>query len=226
MNSDDASPIIWFVDSRSTLLSHFDGETESLHRLSRTEWLRSRDPRHATIRDGITVGISQGSNASEDFGEDRDEVIIVPLSFSAASFQVADVAHNIARHTNARLVLCHAIFPRMVPTRFSPEDTLREVEALCHEALEKMQPAAALAKEFGVAATCVAEPGTPMGLTLKLAKLNNASLIILTCGERNAWSRLFFGRSITEQIISQAECHVMVVRRAGSQKSGRTASDP
>jgi nucleotide-binding universal stress UspA family protein len=77
-----------------------------------------------------------------------------------------------------------------------------------------MEPAMNLAKQLGVAATCVVEEGTPAVAILKVARRYEADLIILAPREHGAWARLFLGLSMTEQVTREAESHVMVLREA------------
>jgi nucleotide-binding universal stress UspA family protein len=75
-----------------------------------------------------------------------------------------------------------------------------------------MNPVLKMAMEADVAASCEIEEGTPAGVILKVARGRNADLIVLTAGRRGIWSRLLFGSTTTEEVIDQAECHVMVLR--------------
>ena len=76
-----------------------------------------------------------------------------------------------------------------------------------------MAPFQELAEQAGVEAKCLVEVGTPVGVILKVANKYAANLIVLNSREHSAWARLLFGRTIAEQVIREADCHVMVVRR-------------
>ena len=80
------------------------------------------------------------------------------------------------------------------------------------EALKEMEPAMNLAKEAGVAATCVVKEGTPAGVILTVARRYEADLIILAPREHGAWARLFLGPTTAERVARDAESHVIVLR--------------
>ena len=140
----------------------------------------------------------------------RKPVILVPLEFTERSLQAAKVGLAVARHTEGELVLCHAVFPRVIP--FGPANPPWVRDALRHEAMEKMRPALELAKQARVTAHFEIHEGTPTGVILKVARTWGADLMILTAEKQGIWSRLFFGPRTTEQLLDQAECHVMVLR--------------
>ena len=78
--------------------------------------------------------------------------------------------------------------------------------------MEKMKPALEIAREAGVTATCEIEEGTPTGVILKVARKWGVDLTVLTAQKQGIWSRLLFGPRTTEQVLEEAECHVMVLR--------------
>jgi nucleotide-binding universal stress UspA family protein len=86
------------------------------------------------------------------------------------------------------------------------------VDALREEALNKMEPFVKFAQQKHVQATCVIEEGTVASVVLKVAKRYAAVLIIVTPRPHGNWARILFGPTTAEQIIQEAECHVMVVR--------------
>jgi len=68
----------------------------------------------------------------------RKAVILVPFESSEDSMKAAKVALSIARHTEGQLVLCYALFPKVIP--FGPANPPWVNMALRDEALEKMKP--------------------------------------------------------------------------------------
>jgi nucleotide-binding universal stress UspA family protein len=134
------------------------------------------------------------------------------LDFSPVSLDAVRVGASIAGHTQAKLVLCHAIFPKVIP--FGPASPPWITEALRDEALKEMEPAMNLAKQAGVAATCVVEEGTPAGAILKVARRYEADLIVLASREHGAWARLMLGPSTAERVTREAESDVIVLREA------------
>jgi len=137
-------------------------------------------------------------------------VILVPLDFSPASTLAAQLGASVARHTHARLILCHAVYPKV--TFLDPASPGWVMEAMRAEAFLKVQPYLDFARELNVPATVEIEDGTPAGVILKLAQRHAADLIILTARDQGALSRLFFGPTTAEQVRRAAQCHVMIAR--------------
>ena len=140
----------------------------------------------------------------------RKVVILVPFENPQGSLPAAKVGISIARHVRGQLVLCKSFAPKLIP--FGPANPPWVGEALRKELITRMGPVLKMATEAGVAATCEIEEGTPTGVTLKVAKARNADLIVLSAQRQGIWSRLVFGSCTTDEVIDQAECHVMVLR--------------
>ena len=155
-------------------------------------------------------GHAPHSHCPDESAETNPGVVVVPLDFSPASLDAVRVGASVARHTQATLILCHAIFPKAISLGRTP--ALRATEALRGDALKEMEPAMSLAKQAGVAATCVVEEGTPAGVILKVARRYEADLIILAPRDHGAWTRLFFGPTTAERVARDAESHVIVLR--------------
>jgi nucleotide-binding universal stress UspA family protein len=209
MKTESMGRITWFANSRAMLEPQFRGLEQSL-------WgTPTRESVHAkrTPPNGSTdPGHAPHSHFRDKGGETNPGVIVVPLDFSPASLDAVRVGARVARHTQATLILCHAIFPKVIP--FGPASPPWVTEALRGEALKEMEPAMSLANQAGVAATCVVEEGTPAGTILKVARRYEADLIILAPREHGAWARLFFGPTTAETVTREAESHVMVLREA------------
>jgi hypothetical protein len=112
MKTESMGRITWFANSRAMLEPQFRGfeqslwgtpTRESVH-AKRTQPNGSTDPGHAPH-----------SHFRDKGGETNPEVIVVPLDFSPASLDAVRVGASVARHTQATLVLWHAIFPRVIP---------------------------------------------------------------------------------------------------------------
>jgi nucleotide-binding universal stress UspA family protein len=145
-----------------------------------------------------------------EHGEAHAAVIVVPVDFSPASLDAVQVGVSMARHARAKLVLCHAIIPKVIP--FGPASPLWVTTALRDEALKQMEPALTLVNEAGLPAECVIEEGSPAQAILKVARRFDADLIILAPREHGPWARVFFGPSTADRVMRQAESHVMILR--------------
>jgi nucleotide-binding universal stress UspA family protein len=209
MKIESMGRITWFANSRAMLEPRFRGLEQSL-------WSTpSREAVHvnSTQPNGSkSPGHAPHSHFRDEGGKTNPRVIVVPIDFSPASLDAVRVGASVAGRTHAKLVLCHAIFPKVIP--FGPASPPWVAEALRGEALKEMEPAMNLAKQAGVSATCVVEEGTPAGAILKVARRYEADLIILAPREHGAWARLFLGPSTVERVTREAESPVMVLRAA------------
>jgi nucleotide-binding universal stress UspA family protein len=207
MKTESMRRITWFANSRAMLEPRFRGLEQSLWGTPSRESVRSKSTQPSGSRD---PGHAPHSHFGNEGREANSGVIVVPLDFSPASLAAVRVGARFARHTQATLVLCHAIFPKVIP--FGSPSPPWVTEALRGEALKEMEPAMNLAKQAGVAATCVVEEGTPAGVILKVARRYEADLIILAPRERGDWARLFRGPTTAERVAREAESHVIVLR--------------
>jgi nucleotide-binding universal stress UspA family protein len=210
--------ITWFTNSRAMV--------ESLVRIQGLEKPRtgkSDDGRFSSTsdyRDRIRTNpvLSYPDNRPEA----DDLTIVVSIDFSLRWKDAAEAALSIAHYTHAKLILCHAIFP--VINSFAPDYPPWLADDSRKEAFSKLESTINSAKEAGVNTTCVIEEGTPAGVTLKVARRHAASLIVLTEREHGMWARLLFGRTTTEQVAREADCHVMVIRPDSKFKKTRSCS--
>jgi nucleotide-binding universal stress UspA family protein len=209
MKTESMGRITWFANSHATLEPRFRSLEQSLWSIASRESVQARS---TPLNRSKGPGQAPHSHFRDKGGETYPGVIVVPIDFSPASLDAVRVGASIAGRTRAKLVLCHAIFPKVIP--FGPASPPWVFEARRGEALKEMEPAINLAKQAGVAATCVVEEGTPAGAILKVARRYEADLIILAPREHGTWARLFFGSSTTERVTSEAESHVMVLRKA------------
>jgi nucleotide-binding universal stress UspA family protein len=209
MKTESMGQIIWFANSRAMLEPRFRILEQSLWGTPRSESVHA----NSTQPNGSKgPGHAPHPHFRDEGGETHPGAIVVPIDFSPASFEAVRVGANVAQHTQAKLVLCHAIFPKVVP--FGPASPPWVTEALRGEALKEMEPAMNLAKQAGIAATCVIEEGTPARAILNVARRYEADLIILAPREHGPWARLLFGPTTAERVTREAESHVMVLRAA------------
>jgi len=209
MKTESMGRITWFANSRAVLEPRFRSLERSLWGTPGRECVHAKSPQPNGSK---APGHAPHSHYRAQGGASDPRVIVVPLDFSPASLDAARVGASLAGRAQAKLVFCHAIFPKVIP--FGPASPPWVSEALRGEALKKMEPAVKLAKQAGVTPTCVVEEGTPVGAILKVARRFAADLIILAPREHGAWALLLFGPSTAEQVTREAESHVMVLRGA------------
>jgi nucleotide-binding universal stress UspA family protein len=210
MKTEMVGPITWFVNSRGMLEKALGHCSRIL--LEPTTFPTFRNAGQELNGHRFAGGENHAPLVSSDkeAGVTPKAVILVPFEVSGPSLEAAKVGISIARHTGGQLVLCHALFPKVIP--FGPANPPWVRVALHNEAMERMKPVLDIARKAGVTATCDIEEGTPTGVILKAASRWAADLIVLTAQRQRIWSRLLFGPRTTEQVLEQAECHVMVLR--------------
>lgn len=137
--------------------------------------------------------------------------ILVPVDFSPPSLEALDFAVSLAQRLDASILLLHVLSPLHTPGRFdSPKLRSLRAEAL-QEAKRKL---AKLAKQR-------VKPHAPVrhnllkGLAhsgiVKYAAKAKVDLIVMASKARAGVSRFLIG-SVTEKVIRQAPCSVLVVR--------------
>ena len=204
--------ITWYVNSRAMLEPLFRCREADTAHASRLDDFRT-GPKHQNRTRGRAVEmLSSGSCVGDEPDRAGHATIVVPVDFSPDALEAARVGVSVAQYAHASILLCHAVFPKVIP--FGPASPAWVMEALQSEATHKMARFQELAEQAGVEAKCLVEVGTPVGVILKIANKYAANLIVLNSREHSAWARLLFGRTIAEQVIREADCHVMVVRRA------------
>jgi len=217
VKSESLDRITWFVNSRATLEPLFRSREEHLGGAKGGEVANVRSLRLDNHGTGLTKHFNAGSVPKEQAEGTEGLFIVVPIDFSPAAFEAVRVAASVAAHTHAHLVLCHAIYPKVIP--FGPASPPWVADALRDEASKKIQPFLTFAQQKDASATCVIEEGTAATVILKVARRYGAVLIVLAPQPHGNWARVLFGPTTSEQIIEEAECHVMVVRA----NSGRTS---
>lgn len=138
--------------------------------------------------------------------------ILVAVDGSKEAEWALKKATNIAKNDGATLILVHVIDTRNFPTIEAYDTTIRDrSEAFANELMEKYT---ALAKEAGVE-NVVQEIvyGSPkVQISKDIPKSTNADLIVCGATGLNVVERFLIG-SISEAIVRNARCDVMVVRR-------------
>jgi nucleotide-binding universal stress UspA family protein len=207
---DSTGRINWYVNSRAMLEPLFRGREAGAATVPRQNDLRTFPAHPSRIRGELIEQFSHYSGTKDEGEQSGEANILIPVDFSTGSFEPAQVGVSVAQYIHASILLCHAVFPRVLP--FGPDSPAWVIEALQSEAMHKMAQFLEVAEQAGVKAKCVVEVGTPVGVILKMANRYAANLIVLASREHSPLARLLFGRTIAEQVTREADCHVMLVR--------------
>jgi nucleotide-binding universal stress UspA family protein len=150
--------------------------------------------------------------------------ILVPTDFSDPAHEALNVAVELAQHFSASLLLVNVVPPIPVPTRpiagstlaepglspsFDVTSYLMELTSSAKEGLQK------LIKEHvpeGTSAQLSVSSGQPEMEILKIAKEEQADLIVIATHGQRGWRRFLFG-SVAEKVVRLAERPVMVIHR-------------
>lgn len=131
--------------------------------------------------------------------------ILVPLDFSGKSRQALRYAIPLAQKFSARIHLVHVLPPAGKLTR---EEQVRRRFA----ALKRLGQTAAQLMPPRLHAENAVLTGKPADEILELVEKNDIDLVVLTTKGRSGLKRALVG-STAEQIMRQAPCPVMSVRR-------------
>jgi nucleotide-binding universal stress UspA family protein len=144
------------------------------------------------------------------------KTILVPTDFSPSAERALDFAVNIAKRTNAKIILANAYYiptfdleapPAMLQKIYNEED--KEIKSKLHEICSKTSKNT---NQEGVALSCeyIAELKLPVPEIYETATKRNVDLIIMgTEGKDNFWG--FFG-SVTLDVLNKVPSPVLVVK--------------
>ena len=111
MKTESMSRITWFANSRAMLEPRFRSLEESLWGTPSRESVHTKSTRPNGSK---APGHAPHSHSRAEGGASNPRVIVVPLDFSPASLDAVRVGASLAGRTQAKLVLCHAIFPKVI----------------------------------------------------------------------------------------------------------------
>jgi universal stress protein A len=148
--------------------------------------------------------------------------ILCPTDFSDPSLQALKVAVELAQNFSATLLLVNIVPPIPVPTRpiagstlaepglspaFDVTSYLMELTGSAREGLQK------LAQEHvppGIPTEISVSSGQPDLEIIKIAKQEDADLIVIATHGQRGWRRFLFG-SVAEKVVRLAERPVLVI---------------
>jgi nucleotide-binding universal stress UspA family protein len=144
------------------------------------------------------------------------KTILVPTDFSSSSERALDFAINIAKKSNAKIILVHAYYiptfdldapPGMLQNMYDEQD--KEIKSKLHVLCTKT---AENISEGGASLSCehIAELKLPVSEIYEIATKRNVDLIVMgTEGKDNLMG--FFG-SVTMEVLNKVESPVLVVK--------------
>jgi nucleotide-binding universal stress UspA family protein len=140
--------------------------------------------------------------------------IVVPLDGSPCAAQAIDVALKLAQTEPADLAFCCVVDPIFVVGTTPPSPALDLMLAdRENEARHTLRQAIEKAESCGVKARGEVTLGVPFDEILRFAKREKAGAIVMGTHGRTGIKRFLFG-SVTESVLRQADCPVIVVREA------------
>lgn len=147
----------------------------------------------------------------------RFDTILFATDFSENSEQACDYALSLASSYSARLLVLHVINePVDLRGFYVPHISFETLEKEIEEGAEKMMEKFCRTRLAGFSnfETKVVS-GIPADEIVRLAKENDASLIVLGTQGRTGLDHFLFG-STAERVVRTAHCPVLTVRLAGT----------
>ena len=139
--------------------------------------------------------------------------VMCPVDFSDCSDHALEYAVAMAQANKATLFLLHVVMPPMSALPGDPMlpeivQNVKELENACAARLEeKVGPI----RELGIyVQTCIVN-GTPFTEIVRVAREENASLLVLGTHGRSGLQHLLIG-SVAERVVRKAPCPVLTVK--------------
>ena len=143
------------------------------------------------------------------------EKILVPVDFSEDSDRALDYAINLGLQLEAVLILVHVIhvhLPRTAETSFpNIMDHIRK------EADEHVKTRRQRAKDAGMRAASIVEPGLPSAKIVEVARDEQVDLVVMGTHGRTGLHHLLLG-SVAERVVRLSPCPVLTMPRADAPK--------
>jgi len=151
------------------------------------------------------------------------KLILVPIDFSDPSRAALDVAADMASRLGAELLLVH-VMPAIedLPSSVSIFKEKKYDESLNEKAGQQLnQLAAELAKKNVKART---ELGTANDVGMELIRISereHVDMIVIATHGMTGWRKIAYG-SVSEKVLKEAECPVLLLRSKASASAGGT----
>jgi universal stress protein A len=145
--------------------------------------------------------------------------ILCPTDFSEPSYEALKVADELAAHFGASLHIVNVV--PVVPiveapigvesASFNVASYQQELEAQAERSIKNL---VAQKVSKGVSAVADILIGNEAGEIVRYAQENGADMIVIATHGRSGWRRFIAG-SVTDQIVRQATCPVLTIRKPG-----------
>lgn len=152
------------------------------------------------------------------------KTLLVSVDFSAATRPVVDAAVELAKATDAQVILHHSLQPPIVTTEYGigiemMQETLQIAEKGARHQLEHIEDELTA---LGLTVSSVLTEGAASPHIVDLARKRKADVIILGSHGHTALYELIVG-STTNAVLRKAPCPVMIVppRETKAKKRGR-----
>ena len=143
----------------------------------------------------------------------RVERILCPVDFSACSARAYDYAQSLARHYRAKLFLQHVVdFSMPAYTYYAPADSIVEqIQQVREDAAMQLKEFARRPANYGAPPELILNEGARARTILCFAEVQKVNLIVMGSHGLHGSGRIALG-SITEKVLHNASCSVLVVR--------------
>ncbi len=145
--------------------------------------------------------------------------IVSPTDFSEGSLEALTRATELALHFQAELYLTHVLPTHPGAPEWEPEaDVIGAERLLSSEADNKLRKAIDPLTAKGIRAHAAVVHGNAAEEIVRVAKAEDADLIVIATHGTTGWRHLAFG-SVAEEVVRLASCPVLIVRIGAASQS-------
>jgi nucleotide-binding universal stress UspA family protein len=139
--------------------------------------------------------------------------ILVPLDFSLTSLRALNVAVLLAKQSGARLLLLNVVEPNPYATGMEGAVLVMPDATIARNAKQQLPQVARRFIPKSVRATSLVARGRAADVIVETAEEKGVDLIVLSTHGHTGLERMLMG-STAEQVVRQAKCPVLVVRKS------------
>lgn len=137
------------------------------------------------------------------------KTILVPIDGSKASKIALEEAIKIAKENSASVIILHVVPQNADLIEVYKISSLKS--AFQQEGKKLLEEAYKYASQKGISAISRLVEGKPWEEIIKIATTQNCDLIVMGSHGHSTFSKFFLG-SVTQRVLGEAPCPVMVVR--------------
>ena len=145
-------------------------------------------------------------------------IIIHPTDLSEATVSALKTAYELARNLNSRLIICYVAHPPMVASGTRLTDPKSGQSRDIDDEIRSIQPLDP-AVDSEVRVITIEESSDLKPLLTVLETMGGELMVIGVHKKRGVGG--WWGRTITEEVVSQAHCDVLVVKHHEDDESGK-----